>query len=325
MKLTIVKPDNVVGINEEFYSVDIKTNPLLDGIRVIQWDKTSGHIEYENITNELLDDENVKKFDPIIELWNNAKSVVIKQKNKDDTTELDKVLSVYPIVNIKDATSIIEAFTNESMILKLMTRGAHSNTCDPKIANDIIGVVCEQLRYTNKSVGAVTLLNMRSFRGMSLELGVPIFSTIQDPDTAEQIAKYNVDVMGQSRIDIGDVPFLYSPWDLTIYKNRKNRIIESDRDASLSNGFTWNGYKFDSDNTSRNNLTAVIASLQAGIALPDNFAWRTKDNQNIALDASQLAQLGSSMLDFVNTTYVNSWNRKTIVDNASTFEQVDNA
>lgn len=324
MELTIVKPDNMVGVNKEFYYIDIASHPGLNGIRAVQWNETYGHIEYENVSNEALNAESVKQFYPIVELWNIEKNKVIKKENP-DTKPLDNILSVYPIVNIKDANSIIEAFTNESMILKLMTRGEYSRTCDQKIAHDIIGVVCSQLRYVDQSVGAVTLLNMKSFREMSLKLGVPIFSAIDDPNSSEQIAKYNVDVMGQYRIDIGDLPFLYSPWDLTIYKNRKYRIIELDRDKILSNGFNWNGYTFDSDETSRNNLTAVIALVQAGIALPDNFTWRTKNNQNISLDASQLTQIGSSMLHFVNTTYANSWNRKAIVDNASTFEQVDNA
>ena len=131
--------------------------------------------------------------------------------------------------------------------------------------------------------------------------------------------------MGQTRVNVGNLPFLYSPWDLPIYKNRKDRIIDADRDATLNNGFTWDGYMFDSDEASRNNLTSVVASVNAGIPLPPNFVWRTKDNQSLPLTATQLVELGGAMLDFVNATYVTSWDRKTVVQNATTFQQVDNA
>jgi hypothetical protein len=68
MKLTIIKDDNVVGVNGVFREVDL--SELESGIRAVQWDGSAGHIEFEYGTNEDISD--IDEFQPFIDLWTSA-------------------------------------------------------------------------------------------------------------------------------------------------------------------------------------------------------------------------------------------------------------
>lgn len=68
MKLTIIRDDQMVGVNGEFRVVDVSgMNPL---IRAVQWNGTTGHIEYDDGPNEDISD--VTEFQSQIDLWTAA-------------------------------------------------------------------------------------------------------------------------------------------------------------------------------------------------------------------------------------------------------------
>lgn len=68
MRVTIIRDDNVVGIDALFRQVDL--SGLTAGIRAVQWDGTSGHIEYDDAPNTMLD--RITCFQPFIERWEAA-------------------------------------------------------------------------------------------------------------------------------------------------------------------------------------------------------------------------------------------------------------
>ncbi len=68
MRVTIIRDDNVVGVDGVFRQVDLSFLPK--GVRAVQLNGESGHIEYDEGANTILD--NISDFLPFIELWNGA-------------------------------------------------------------------------------------------------------------------------------------------------------------------------------------------------------------------------------------------------------------
>lgn len=68
MRLTIIRDDNLVGVDGVFRHVDLST--LAPGVRAVQWDTDSGHVEYDESSNTTLD--NTNEFQPFIDLWTAA-------------------------------------------------------------------------------------------------------------------------------------------------------------------------------------------------------------------------------------------------------------
>ncbi|WP_025039862.1 hypothetical protein [Nitrosospira briensis] len=70
MRVTIIRDDGVVGVAGIFRPVDLSALPA--GIRAVQWNGTSGHIEYDGAANTALD--SITDFKPFIERWTTAQS-----------------------------------------------------------------------------------------------------------------------------------------------------------------------------------------------------------------------------------------------------------
>lgn len=68
MRVTIIRDDEVVGVDGIFRKVDLSSLP--PGIRAVQLNGASGHIEYDEGANTALD--NLTDFLPFIDLWNEA-------------------------------------------------------------------------------------------------------------------------------------------------------------------------------------------------------------------------------------------------------------
>lgn len=67
MKLTIIVPDSVVGIDGEFRELNLSALPA--NVRAVQWDGASGHVEFNDGTpNETIDSIDV--FSDLAAAWN---------------------------------------------------------------------------------------------------------------------------------------------------------------------------------------------------------------------------------------------------------------
>lgn len=75
MRLTIVRRDNVVVMDGRGLVMDLVNYPFLKGIHAVQWDGTSGQVEYENDgktawsfrLNDGIND--ISKYQAIINAW----------------------------------------------------------------------------------------------------------------------------------------------------------------------------------------------------------------------------------------------------------------
>jgi hypothetical protein len=66
MRITIIRDDELVGIDGEFKRIDMGTLPA--GVRAVQWNGSSGHVEYDNGSNTELD--SISTFQSFIDAWN---------------------------------------------------------------------------------------------------------------------------------------------------------------------------------------------------------------------------------------------------------------
>lgn len=68
MRVTIIRDDSVVGVDGIFRRVDLSALPA--GVRAVQWDGTSGHLEYDEGANTPL--ESIADYQPFFDLWSAA-------------------------------------------------------------------------------------------------------------------------------------------------------------------------------------------------------------------------------------------------------------
>lgn len=100
-------------------------------------------------------------------------------------------------------------------------------------------------------------------------------------------------------------------------------LVNRRRAEILSGGLTFGGHRYDTDQTSLQNLTATVASISAGIALPDPFYWRSADNALVPHTAESISLLAASVLQFVNTVYGVSWEKKDLILASVSPERID--
>lgn len=68
MRVTIIRDDGVVGVDGVFRRVDLSGLPA--AIRAVQWDGSSGHIEYDAAENTGIN--SISSYQSFIDLWTAA-------------------------------------------------------------------------------------------------------------------------------------------------------------------------------------------------------------------------------------------------------------
>ena len=68
MRITIIRDDNVVGVDGIFRRIDL--SPMSKGIRAVQWNGMSGHIEYDEAANVPL--KSIADFQQFVDAWTAA-------------------------------------------------------------------------------------------------------------------------------------------------------------------------------------------------------------------------------------------------------------
>jgi hypothetical protein len=68
MRVTIIRDDSAVGVDGVFRRIDLSS--LRANVRAVQWNGTSGHIEYDDTANTLF--TNIAEFQSFVDLWKAA-------------------------------------------------------------------------------------------------------------------------------------------------------------------------------------------------------------------------------------------------------------
>ena len=88
-------------------------------------------------------------------------------------------------------------------------------------------------------------------------------------------------------------------------------------------GFWFQGHIYDCDALSKTNVTGTITAIVVGQTLPADFTWRSKLNEDIPMNNTQLTGLGLMMGAYVTTIFKWSWQLKSVVDAMTTLDQID--
>ena len=99
---------------------------------------------------------------------------------------------------------------------------------------------------------------------------------------------------------------------LGVVKRARQAYINARRDAAIAGGVTFNGWTFDTDATSVNNLTAAVAFITAvsgpyggpPLQVPPAVSWRDATNTDRALTPAQLVGLGAAIFTLVQTAHL---------------------
>jgi len=100
-----------------------------------------------------------------------------------------------------------------------------------------------------------------------------------------------------------------------IVETLKDQITDYRNNSILDNTTVWfNGYEFDSDPVSRQNIAGTVTFVLCGQTLPGNFVWRDAHNNNISQNNSSMVQFGLLMAGYVEIVYATSWALKANLD-----------
>lgn len=105
-------------------------------------------------------------------------------------------------------------------------------------------------------------------------------------------------------------------------KATKKRNIEADRDAECELPVTANGHTWDADKRSQELLNGAIALAQVGGPLPD--VWRDADNNDVPITSiADLLAIAEVIAQQVRAAYARSWQRKAMLEAATTIDEVN--
>ena len=105
-------------------------------------------------------------------------------------------------------------------------------------------------------------------------------------------------------------------------KAAKTEEINVERERRGILPITFQGIEWDADELSQRNISAWMASIAAGVAIPTGFVWRATDNTNHAADADFVNGLGAAITLRGTVLYQTSWGKKAAVNALTTVDAV---
>ena len=105
-------------------------------------------------------------------------------------------------------------------------------------------------------------------------------------------------------------------------KADKTEAINFERERRGILPITFQGIEWDADELSQRNISAWMASIAAGVAIPTGFVWRATDNVNHPADAAFVNGLGAAITLRGTLLYQTSWGKKAAVNALTTVDAV---
>jgi hypothetical protein len=318
MKLTIIVTDKTVYKDGKFYS-NLAWLGTPENVHALQWNNGEGWVEYLDGTPHLVVTELPEWADNAVASWNKADEVVpdippVPNPNMEDKSQqLKAAYAKYPIANKDSINSILtNTFKNIQLVPKV--RDADAN---------VIGIEIGKVAGIETGTGALGLLSIKDAAALCASYGVPIVTHAEFPD--DKLVPYGnyVAAFGLEYIVSYGNLYYHTPWTLDMAKKHKSEVINSERDAALNAGFTYNGNVWDIDDVSRTNISAKVTGLLLANDPQEQVVWRTQDNKTVTMSQDEFKALATSVLEYVQAAYETSWTRKAAVDAAVTEEEVN--
>lgn len=234
--------------------------------------------------------------------------------NVEDTTvadylaKKDAVYDSYPAANM-DSINQVLAIQFNNMILEPLIRYSDAT---------VVGITVKTYSSTSLGGGVEAFKAIKECTDLCIDLGVPMCggTTPKSGMSRDKIEKYLTSISPYNKfIGTPVESFVYQDWTLEYAQKRKKTLINTERNQEIASGITFAGFEWDSNDTSRNNLTNFIASSGQTSGI-----WRTKDNQNVTVD---LVGLSKALADHVTACFEKSWTRKEALKSTTSFGEVD--
>ncbi len=104
---------------------------------------------------------------------------------------------------------------------------------------------------------------------------------------------------------------------------RLREAVNELRERAKGAGIEWRGRRWDTDARSRENLSAMVMALGAGVPLPPGFTWRSEANEDVPMTGPELVELASAVLAHGHACYRVSWALKSRIEGAEDPTAVD--
>jgi hypothetical protein len=318
MQLTIIPADGAVYVDGKCYD-HLEWVGHSVNTHALQWDGQSGWIEFtDGSPNETITELPLWAKDAI-KAWE-AENTTANTKQIDMyALEVAEANKQYPVAN---PTGLNKILSTPYKNLKV-TIAYRESDMQP------IGVNVERVSGAETNSGISGLLSVRQCTNDCIELGIPMLSHIAPSEgvTKDEFAGFLLGISPYNKIIYGNASnYVYQGWNTDFARGRKRTVISTDRDIKVNAGVSWGGYEFATDETSRSNLASAVGVVTTGGELPATFTWRTKDNINVPMTAAQLIEFNQAVAAHVNACYVESWARKSALDNlpaGATFDEID--
>ena len=106
----------------------------------------------------------------------------------------------------------------------------------------------------------------------------------------------------------------------------RQRHINRARDKYISSGVTFNGWEFDTDTVSINNITSAVAFIKsapdAGLTPPATISWRDATNVDRDLTVVQLIGLGAVVFQRIQEAHFKARQLKDLIATCTSKEEV---
>lgn len=287
-RISIIVEDNAVYNDGVFHDdLDFTSCNIPSDVHALQWQDNAGEIEYKDLHNENITE---------LPAWANNCLAVWQTKEDEPEPEEDPEVvetfwDTYPLAHAK----LVDQIVAKEYYGVINTRGV-----DPTIN-------LKAVMTTLVSEGPTALSSLAQLKDDCIALGVP---TISDPLPSNTSANFITYMQGLG-YQLSEANRLYLPWSGDIVTNKADQDINIQREIDIENGVVWNGYTWQIDLVSRNNIMNQLTAITSNIYSQPNITWRTKDNIDVTLTIEEFKQLATAVNNKIEEIYLASFNAKT--------------
>lgn len=298
MNLTIVVADNAVtkdGVGHG--GLDLSTCSIPANVWALQWNETSGHIEYQGQGPNTEIDELPNWAEAAEKLWS-----AVENETEAAKVELDPVpesfWDSYPVANAQSVDLIL---------LKSYPGVTNVRGADP-ITN-----VVKAVETTMAAEGATSMSSLATLLNDCKALGVPVTSdeiTDANQNFLDYMQGLGYTVYDGVNSDGQEYKKVYYPWSDELAAKKADQDVNIAREASLAEGVDWNGSNWQIDLNSRNNIMNQLTAIVSGVYTDATVTWRNTANVDVELTTDEFKELAGAVTAKVEEIYLASFAEK---------------
>ena len=298
MNLTIVVADNAVtkdGVGHG--GLDLSTCSIPADVWALQWNGTSGHIEFYSESENTEIDELPSWATAAEALWETAQA-----KIDADAEELEPVAEPF-----WDSYPVANAQSVDTILLKTYEGVTNARGADP-ITNTV-----KTVETTLVAAGPTALASLATLLDDCKALGVPV--------TSDQITEANQNFLDYME-GLGYTVYegvtsegqaykkVYYPWSTELADAKADQDVNIGREVSLAAGVDWNGSNWQIDLNSRNNVMNQLTAIISGVYTDTTVTWRNTANVDVELTVDEFKELAGTVNAKVEEIYLASFAAK---------------